>query len=597
MSRSFETFMIPYLKFTDFDAKAEFKYSFYTSDEVINENANTLNSSNLYEISLFRRLTSAGVFPRETRLISSARGVPAASSRIELDLANTSVLYEDSAASFSTCGLTVSDSAVSTTAYQLLRQNASLGESITVSLPVTPTLYRSVRNSEFNAGISVFDLRIDSTSTKDPLADLAGLPVDISLSRLLVSDLVSTANRDYSNIFADELVALADNAAAVQSSALATVQQRSIISQEVDYIIDDQYINHGYDFDQILHAGFLVEKQRISKDSETGEDQSELISTTFYGTPGVLAQVDRLVAMGFSYVYKIRSVYGVPVEVTESNVTEAGIEFIRNVKKTVFVASEGKVYRVNPADTKPPPPPPDVVIAHQIYPRFGLMTSWRMPSSSQYDVVGFLVFRRDNLSQPFVQIATIDFDKTQSRTATLSKIYPCKNIIISEFPVLSFVDETAAPDKDYIYAICSVDAHGNVSGYSVQIKSRYVRASNTVISRSVSRSLAPLAFPNILIDEDIFTDLIKLKSIKSISVVANPDLRYLENNGVSSEMLAANSQGRDVTKYYRMNLIDLNDLSQNNFDFNISAASATFIGVDASNKSTESIRDFIQFEQ
>jgi alpha-acetolactate decarboxylase len=80
MSRSFETFMIPYLKFTDFDAKAEFKYNFYTSDEVINENANTLNSSNLYEISLFRRLTSAGVFPRETRLISSARGVPAASS-------------------------------------------------------------------------------------------------------------------------------------------------------------------------------------------------------------------------------------------------------------------------------------------------------------------------------------------------------------------------------------------------------------------------------------------------------------------------------------------------------------------------------------
>jgi hypothetical protein len=597
MSKSFETFMIPYLKFTDFDSKAEFSYGFYTSDELINENANTLNSSNLYEISLFRRLTSSGIFPREVRLLANARGVPAAESTVDLDLVNTNILYEDSAASFSTCGLTVADSAVSTTAYQLLRQNASIGSSITVSTPITPTLTRSIRNSEFNAGISVFNLKEDKTASADPLSGLSGLPVDITLSRLLTSDLIATSNRDYSNIFADELVALADNAAAVQSSAFASVQQRSIISQELDYIIDDSYLNHGYNFSEILHAGFLVEKQRVSRDVSTGEHQYELMSSKFYGTPGVLRQIDREVSMGFSYIYKIRSVYGVPVEVTESNVTEAGIDFIRNVKKTVFVASEGKVYRVDPSEMTPPPPPPDVVVTHQIYPRFGLATSWRMPSSTQYDVVGFLVFRRESLDQPFTQIATIDFDKTQSRERSVSKRYPCKNVIVSDFPILGFVDETASPDRDYIYAICSIDAHTNISGYSVQLKCRYVRASNTVVARSVSRSQAPIAFPNILIDEDIFTDLIKIQSAKSISIVANPDLRYLEDEGDISEALAANSQSREVTKYYRMNLIDLNDLSQNNFDFNISAASATFISVDASNKGTESIRDFIQFEQ
>jgi hypothetical protein len=43
-----------------------------------------------------------------------------------------------------------------------------------------------------------------------------------------------------------------------------------------------------------------------------------------------------------------------------------------------------------------------------------------------------------------------------------------------------------------------------------------------------------------------------------------------------------------------LNLVDLNSLAQNNFDFNIGAVSTTFTSIDASTKSTQAIRDFIE---
>jgi hypothetical protein len=590
--------MVPLLKFSEVRReRAQFQYGYYTSDEYLNEDAETLNSSNLYEKSLYRRLTGAGKFPRQVKItgecqILSDEEIPTYS--IDLDLSTTKILYEGAAASFSTTGLTVSDSAISTKAYQLLRQNVQAGQTLTVPTPISPNLYRSVSNSSFAAGISVFNLIRQTDVTTDPLDKLSGLPVDITISRLFAGDIVGSSTRDYSNIFADELASLTERAETIQASSASRTSQQNILSSELDYVIDDEYVNHGYSFSKVTHVGFIFEKQRISSSPDT-EDQADLISTVFVNSPRNFEYIDRKVAMKYSYVYKIRSVYGVPIDVTVTDISAEGLEFDRTSKATVFVASEGKIVRVNPFDSLPPPPPQDLVVTSQIYPRFGLFCNWRMPSSTQFDVVGFLVFRRDDQSQPFKQIATIDFDSTQGRTETLSKRYPCKNIIRSSRPILSFVDEDVSPDKDYIYAACSVDAHNNISSYSVQLRARYVKATNQTIVRAFSMSGAPLAYPNILMDEVLFTDLIKVSSVKKISLALNPDFKFLEKeDGISEQMILTNDESSTSKKYYRLNLIDLNTLSQNNFDFNISSTPSRFTNIDASTKTTQVLRDFIE---
>jgi hypothetical protein len=418
--------------------------------------------------------------------------------------------------------------------------------------------------------------------------------VDITISRLFAGDIIKSSTRDYSNIFADELVSLTDKAETIQASCASRASQQNILSSELDYVIDDEYVNHGYSFDKVTHVGFIFEKQRISA-SPDGEDQTELVSTVFVNSPTNFEYIDRKIAMKYSYVYKIRSVYGVPVDVTVTDISNEGLEFDRTSKATIFVASEGKIVRVNPYDSLPPPPPQDIVITAQIYPRFGLLCNWRMPTSTQFDVVGFLLFRREDPSQPFKQIATIDFDATQGRTETLSKRYPCKNVIRSSSPILRFVDEDVSPDKDYIYAVCSVDAHNNVSGYSVQLRVRYVKSTNQALVRAFSMSGAPLAYPNILMDEALFTDLIKVRSVKKISLALNPDFKFLEKeDGVSDQMILTNDESSTSKKYYRLNLVDLNTLAQNNFDFNISSTPSRFTSIDASTKTTQVLRDFIE---
>lgn len=598
---SYESFMIPLLKFSEVRAeRARFEYGYYTSDEYLNENSETLNSSNLYEKNLFARLTGAGKFPRQIRItgqcqVSSDEAV--AESETVLDLTRTKILYEGAVASISTTGLSISDSAISTKAYQLLRQNVQAGQTLTVPTPFTPNLYRSVSNSSFAAGIEVFNLLSQDVITTDPLRRISGLPVDITISRLLAGDIVRSPSRDYSNIFADEFAALVEKADAIQSAAIAATSQITVLSSDVDYVIDDEYTNHGYNFDKVTHVGFIFEKQRISATPDA-EEQTDFVSSRFVSSPLSFEFIDRNVAMKYSYVYKIRSVYGVPIDVTVADVTSEGIEFDRTVKSTIFVASEGKIVRVDPYDSLPPPPPQDLVISNQIYPRFAMVCSWRMPSTPQFDIVGFLVFRRDTPDQAFRQIATIDFDSTQGRTETLSIRYPCKNMIRASSPRLSFLDEDVSPDKDYIYSVCSVDAHNNVSGYSVQLRARYVRATNQIIARGFSMSGAPLAYPNLLMDEDIFTDLIKITSVKQVSIAVNPDFKVLEReSGVQEQMLLTNSESSTSTKFYRLNLVDLNTLAQNNFDFNISSSPSRFTSIDASTKTTQVLRDFIEITQ
>jgi len=595
---SYESFMIPLLKFSEVRReRAQFQYGYYTSDEYLNENSETLNSSNLYEKSLFNRLTGAGKFPRQVKITGECQVLPdeaVATSETALDLTRTKILYEGAAASVSTTGLSISDSAISTKAYQLLRQNVSAGQTLTVPTPITPNLYRSVSNSSFAAGVRVFNLIRQSDVTTDPLDRISGLPVDITISRLLAGDIVRSAARDYSNIFADELAALERKADTIQAAASAATSQRTVLSSELDYIIDDEYVNHGYSFDKVTHVGFIFEKQRISA-SPDSEDQTDFVSSVFVSSPSTFEFIDRKIAMKYSYTYKIRSVYGVPVDVTVTDVTAEGLEFDRITRSTVFVASEGKIVRVDPYDSLPPPPPRDLAISQQIYPRFGMVCNWRIPTTTQFDIVGFLVFRREDASQPFRQIATIDFDSTQGRTETLSKKYPCKNIIKSTFPTLAFVDEDVSPDKDYIYSICSIDAHNNISGYSVQLKARYVKATNQMSVRGFSMSGAPIAYPNLLMDEEIFTDLIKVRSVKQISLAVNPDFRLLEREpGVEEQMLLTNTESSTSTKFYRLNLVDLNTLAQNNFDFNISSTPSRFTSIDASTKTTQVLRDFIE---
>ena len=97
-------------------------------------------------------------------------------------------------------------------------------------------------------------------------------------------------------------------------------------------------------------------------------------------------------------------------------------------------------------------------------------------------------------------------------------------------------------DKIVIYAICAIDAHGQVSNYSSQIAIKYNFFNKHLETDLVSTPGAPLFYPNIFIkrktkfidnDDKIVTITPIVENISKITLYATPDFAIINNDSVS----------------------------------------------------------------
>lgn len=224
------------------------------------------------------------------------------------------------------------------------------------------------------------------------------------------------------------------------------------------------------------------------------------------------------------------------------------------------------------------PEPPNALRARYLYNLNKVMLEWDNASNPQNDIIGYHIYRRSRLDEPYELIKVyvkkqisnyrnfellsdnIDMNDTQ-----------LVEILNSEVLKNEFIDNVDNIDNLYVYAICSFDAHGYVSNYSNQIAVRYSRIYNKLIVDNISLTNAPRTYPNIyvkrksvLFEEDnlLFNFSPFFKNKKNIKLYFAPDTLSVKNE---NDIVNLSFQGSD----YHLNICRLTDLETKNIKFNL----------------------------
>jgi hypothetical protein len=191
--------------------------------------------------------------------------------------------------------------------------------------------------------------------------------------------------------------------------------------------------------------------------------------------------------------------------------------------KILFSSNPSNLVSITAEDTSPPPPPEDLRFRYD-YTKNEMTLSWSLPINKTQDITRFQVFRRNNLLEPFVLLKEYDFDQSIVKTQRNEEPLPI-NVIKTTTPVRRHTDYDFRRNSDYIYAVCSVDAHGYVSNYSAQHRVSFNKQKNSLNIECVSDSGAPRPYPNLYVNlpGTLTLDSITRSGIKKMSITFDPE--------------------------------------------------------------------------
>jgi hypothetical protein len=287
--------------------------------------------------------------------------------------------------------------------------------------------------------------------------------------------------------------------------------------------------------------------------------------------------VDKSVSFGKIYFYTVRTVAAVKLYLYE--------EGSQNVRSAiVYVSSRPVTTKVTTFEVVPPPEPQQVRFSFD-YSKRNLIINWDMPLNTQRDIKQFQVFRRSSIKHPFELIAQYGFDDSlvdtggsKYKTGELVDANNYDNMrtdlryLVKQkegLVVTSHVDEdfTVDPElyqsSEYIYAICSVDAHGLVSNYSTQYRVTFDSYRNRLKTSVVCDSGCPKQYPNLKLNVDTFKDVISVSgdSSKKLNLYFTPN-KYLKLRDVKRSttfnIVEAKTPG-NPHPYYLLQLINLDN--------------------------------------
>ena len=270
-------------------------------------------------------------------------------------------------------------------------------------------------------------------------------------------------------------------------------------------------------FKSIL-AGYAIEKIEI-RNGEFIEHPTIIVD----GANATTIR-DSSVNYGSMYKFRVRAVF---VRETAAVFSASG----RSGVARFLVASSGESAElfIPCVEEVPPPEPADFRLSYD-YQLSSFRLTWSLPVNSQRDIKYFQVFRRESTNLPFRLIRVIDFDDSTIREVP-RETYP-DSVVTRAAIVQSFYHDPVPPEKEFIYTICCVDAHGLSSGYSMQIGGIFKRSKNAILTRIVSREGAPKTYPNLYINEDAFSDVVRSTGSKKIVSFLDPEaLRIVHPSG------------------------------------------------------------------
>ena len=311
------------------------------------------------------------------------------------------------------------------------------------------------------------------------------------------------------------------------------------------------------DMKPFMLVGFVIEKEQIlepGEQDEPGMRPSEKFPLIFVpcsndthgNTPHIATSyLDAAINYDKEYKYTIRAIYSFSITVPKapgSSTTQTRHYLVNSTYSTVL--------KIETREVTPPTYPRDLGAFYDFYKR-GLALNWAFPVNPQRDTAYFAIFRRGSIYEPFRLLQVYDFNYSisspqQSREEIKFLLEysdyhnpepgspPPNNFhlvkrMTSDDAKTAYVDTGFKKGKDYIYAVCAIDAHGQMSNYSSQLKVNLDSKTHKLLLRQISPPGAPLVFPNWFIESKAFVDVARTARYRRAVVKFRPDYKKVKH--------------------------------------------------------------------
>jgi hypothetical protein len=384
-------------------------------------------------------------------------------------------------------------------------------------------------------------------------------PVDASaadqIAMIIDNDYVVNSSRQFSSSPVSSVAASTRANSVLMSSSNRKRKNKFALESEVELelpSIQDSISSPRAGVDPVEHIGYIVDRFEIDSDDSLKEKKLFIIPST-----KVSSYLDTEIKYGIQYVYSVRSLFAFYVNTVGENGEPLKSRFLAASRPSTFSQTLTEEYI-------PPPPPADINF-HWDYQHATLQISWAFPSDPQRNVKGWQVFRRKTVDDPFSLICQIDFDDSVIKTPSAESV---DKSLIKKYKtsVTFFVEYEFNKDSDYIYAICSIDAHAMTSNYSSQYRATFNRIQNRIIKNQISQAGAPKQYPNTYLKAELSLDSVKSKNAESIKIYFDPEYLRVNNRlGRDMQVLKTDSRGG----IYRFVLLNTDRQLQETLDISL----------------------------
>lgn len=393
------------------------------------------------------------------------------------------------------------------------------------------------------------DAKTQKLKTDEKFKRVKDVGLDVQINAKFASTMLNSVVTDVLGLYADEIAPELQRAVHMQEAAIAKADPSTIDANDYE-LFADPVSTRAIDimtFDTRRRiVGYIIDKLEVSENGNTIEHDSIILQS-----PNMSHAVDPNIAYGRRYVYTIRTIAEVEFVALSNDADEL-------VAITVLISSKPTQRQVvDTVEHIAPPPPADFRVDWDRVNRAARLT-WAFPINRQRDIKKFQVFRRGSLNEPFELIKEYDFDDSIIRYPTGETPEPTLVEHLT-YPKSYFIDFDFIRGSKYIYALCSIDAHGMTSNYSMQFMASYDMSRNDMHVELISSSGAPKPYPNMYVrQEDVFVDVIRDSGHTKMQCYFDPEYAdVLDSQNRSLQFLSTDK----TNGLYRLQLMNV-DLQQ-----------------------------------
>ena len=559
--------------------ESKFIYNFFMPDERVNEKSQILGRDGITDNAYFA--SRIGKAPRFVQIKMNQTWATTKYLDIQaLVDSKAPILYEDAPFGSNFSSIVVQDTSADAKSYYIMSSSSdplftgeitkasdlrSLSTSDMTSLPTVSLSSSRMSSSTANERSFLFNAlnNIQSTSYRyaktdiagvmqnDFLNDVKGFAPAVSFSNLFIGDITNRIIENENSIFADEFAAALERSEKIQKKSRQSSNSYVVSADEYDLtlpyydyeLFDEADITSADLSVEVNHVGFIIDK------STQNSDGTVTINETTYLSSKDTQYIDNAVRYGGLYSYTVRALYEVIVYAAAETSSSRGAQI---AKAKMLFATSGKNIDIFCVENAPPPPPEDVYF--KLLPEGHLFIGWQFPFNKQRDIKKFQVFRRPSLDVAFELISEIDFDDSVVKTPS-SELIPDLLITRKKSPTCLYNDLEFNVNSKFIYAIISVDAHGYTSNYSTQFQVSVDLFTESLVINAVVRKGCPKPYPNLYLEQDFFTDLVKDSEHKRMTIYFDPDYTdLLDADGHRLNLIAFNSKRPS----YKIHILETN---------------------------------------